>query len=176
MINLAGRELADDTIKLELKESRIPIHKFFGQHKHEVPWTYQGQLFGWVFTRAWYYWIAVGRMPLPAAKYLYDKDIDKAVRVAGHCAAPSPKEWAEHFDIDGNGLFHFEKEPSKSSSLYPFWLDVLLKGMYVDHPDEQATYSYVNTYHIDTQLGLNLFADTLRELEYLTYKASERLK
>jgi hypothetical protein len=177
MINLAGREWADDTIKLELRESGIPIHKFFGEHKQEVPWTYEGILFGWTFHRAWYYWMANGRLPLHVAKYIYEMDNTKSIRVNGHCAAPAPEDpWLDNFDANGYGLFHTETEPPQESMMHLIWRDIQLRGSYVDKPMSVAPYSYVTSYHIDTQEGLNFFATTLKKYEQLAYAAAVNLK
>jgi hypothetical protein len=172
MNNLAGREWADETIKLELKDAGIPISKFFGQHKHEVPWTYQGKLFGWTFTRAWYYWVVEGVLPLPVARYLYEQDKDKAIRVAGHCGSPPPEDpWLENYDANGYALYHTEKEPPKESIMHTIWTDVQLSGSYTDTPMAVAPYSYVTCYHIDSQAGLTLFANTIKKCEEISYKA-----
>ena len=177
MINLAGREWADDTIKLELREAGIPICKFFGQHKQEVPWTYQGKLFGWEFTRLWYYWAADGRLPLPIARYLYEQDSDKVIRVNGHCGAPAPEDpWLDNHDANGYGLFHTEAEPPQESIVHQIWRDIQLRGSYVDKPMAVAPYSYVTSYHIDTQEGLNFFAATIKRYEQLAYASAVNLK
>jgi len=177
MINLAGREWADDTIKLELREAGIPIHKFFGQHKNEVPWTYTGELFGWTFQRAWYYWIAIGRLPLPVARYMHEQDVEKSIRVSGHCGAPAPEDpWLDNFDAKGYGLFQTEKEPPQESMMHPIWRDIQLRGSYVDKPLSSASYSYVTSYHIDTQIGLNLFAATLKRYEQLAYASAVNIR
>jgi hypothetical protein len=173
MKNLAGVETADDVIKLELKAAGIPICKFFGQHKHEVPWTYEGKLFGWTFRRAWYYWVADGRLPLPVAQYIYNRDTTRAVRVAGHCGAPPPERpWTEEYDSKGYGIFQYEPEPPAESCMKQIYDDILLRGSYDSSPEMNASYRYVTGYHIDSQDGLNLFVEAIKKYEKLAYAAA----
>ena len=51
-----------------------------------------GELFGWRFRRAWYYWVAEGPgIPVEFATPLHEAQ-GKSVRVEGDCSCPSPME------------------------------------------------------------------------------------
>ena len=100
MINLAGKENCDDWIRLELEEAGIDYTEFGTVfRRREVPSKIIGEYKGWLFTRAWYYWVAGAG---DGSLLLFD-DADKLhekcgqdVRVAGHCCAPAPREWYKH--------------------------------------------------------------------------------
>lgn len=65
----------------------------FRSSSGEVKTSVQGALHGWIFKRAWYYWVCTGPgIELAAAMALHEKFGDQ-VRVAGHCGCPSPLEW-----------------------------------------------------------------------------------
>jgi hypothetical protein len=58
-----------------------------------------GQLYGWTFRRAWYYWMAEGPgVPAQYAMELF-KHHGSDVRVGGHAGSPSPLEYAQGFPI-----------------------------------------------------------------------------
>ena len=76
-------EMTDKQIREELTQAGIPIKSERG--KSEVPYTLIGNLNGWIFTRAWYYWVARGPgIPFEKAKILFD-EFGKDVRSNGHC-------------------------------------------------------------------------------------------
>lgn len=93
MKNLAGSPEATETAKIELCAAGIePVTTDPG--RREVPSKIAGRLGAFTFTRAWYYWVAEGPMPLEAARSLYAHPVGRAdVRVAGHCGCPAPDEW-----------------------------------------------------------------------------------
>jgi hypothetical protein len=124
MKNLAGEETADVDIRKELQHAGITINEV-PKGRTEVPYTLIGKLpckngGEFKFTRAWYYWVVSGPVPLNVAKVLYSTAVGKRdVRVVGHCGCPPPEEWVE------NG--------------------------------------FINSYHIDSQEGLDFFVKTLRK-------------
>lgn len=92
MGNLAGVFECDPFVELELKLAGIKIFK--KEITSEVPTTFYGRLNGFIFHRAWYYWIVEGLVPLNLAIELYENPIGrKTVRVEGHCGCPSPIEF-----------------------------------------------------------------------------------
>lgn len=71
----------------------------------EVKTSVQGSLHGWLFTRAWVYWIARGPgINVDTAERLHAKH-GRSVRVSGHCGCPSPREWYKGFAVD---LYHVD--------------------------------------------------------------------
>lgn len=66
-----------------------------------------GNLHGWTFRRAWYYWIASG--PILSNEYAMPlhESHGKSVRVSGHCGCPSPEEWCGD---RGVGLYHVDNQ------------------------------------------------------------------
>ncbi len=98
MNNYAGRkdfEQLDIDCANELREAGITVAtlpEYFRGRNSEVPTTVLGDLHGWNFERAWYYWIAKGPgIPLVDATELH-KYYGKDARVNGDCTRPSPLE------------------------------------------------------------------------------------
>lgn len=60
---------ADKKVKEELLIAKIPVLEL-GIMDKEVKTKYIGILNGFVFQRAWYYWVVKGNMPLKFAKIL----------------------------------------------------------------------------------------------------------
>ena len=166
MINLAGCLECDGYIAQELTEAGIPIVSE-DCTESEVPAHFTGQLAKFHFKRAWYYWVVSGPVPLEVARALYQTALGKKdVRVVGHCGCPPPDKWVTWFDQEGRRLVDAEEEklfdrfveigiiPAEEKSQYHFTNPVefskLGKGV-------------IESYHIDSQAGLNLFVKTLRE-------------
>lgn len=165
MINLAGKEKCDETIKEELLIAKIPMLTEVRSKHTEVPYSIIGVMGNWyteedlfvdfkqiktpekykdfyrfVFTRAWYYWVVSGPVPLIAAMEMYADEYGKRdVRVDGHCGCPSPDQ-----QMEISGRYNWA---------HPY------DGVYA----QESGYLSVNIYHIDSQIGLNIFADTMRK-------------
>ena len=108
MNNYAGMSDKDEEIAEELEIAKIEIHRYeIFRDQGEVKTSVRGSLHGWLFTRAWYYWIATGPgIPPEYANKLHEKH-GKAVRVDGHCCCPSPKEWLKGFAV---GHYHVDTQ------------------------------------------------------------------
>lgn len=174
MINLASHDTSAEKlletnvrIKQELKEAGITIINHSNLVEcSEVPTTITGKYKGITFTRAWYYWMVNGRIPLATAQKLYDDPIGKEdVRVTGHCGCPPPDEWASEFDLETErqvvdddeykrGIEMFKKLPNSSNE----WTE-----NYIPRSDAKETAKFVTSYHIDSQEGLNLFVRALKK-------------
>ena len=156
MENLARAEYdldADKKVKEELQIAGIPVVRV-GLINNEVKTYYIGILNGFVFIRAWYYWIVKGNMPLENAQYLYDNYKDLDIRAAGHAGNPPPKEWSKNKDYDKLIKPYVNKLLNKEISaeeLDKIGKDIISQG-------EQV----IDIYHIDTQLGLCKFAEVIR--------------
>jgi hypothetical protein len=97
MNNLAGTK-DDRTARLELELASIPVFRVPGE-LGACKICVVGVLEGWLFTRAWRYWIAQGSpgLPLEAARNLHNL-CGTVVRVAGHCGCPPPDVWCNSDD------------------------------------------------------------------------------
>lgn len=170
MKNLAGDPHCDGEIAIELQAAGITIARHEVDHP-EVKSTLHGELAGWQFYRAWYYWTARpidedGGLPLELAIPLHETH-GQEVRVAGHCGAPSPDEWTNTYDADGK---HVILDPDgeqlgQFQSLQKSMPDLdYSKYRFVASMDEvENGRALVPSYHIDTLDGLITFAETIRK-------------
>lgn len=94
--NKAGEHKDTDVIlTAELSDAGININSLeaLRHGNSEVKTAILGDLHGWTFKRAWYYWVCDGPgIEVNAAEDLHAKH-GSTVRVAGHCGCPSPREW-----------------------------------------------------------------------------------
>lgn len=156
MDNLARREYdsdADKKVKEELQLAGIPVVRI-GLINNEVKTYYIGILNGFVFIRAWYYWVVKGNMPLEYAQYLYDNYKDLDIRVAGDCGNPPPKQWAKNIDYKKLTKPYIQK-----------FLDKEITGKELEQIGEEIAAQgeqVIDLYHIDTQLGLNKFVEIIK--------------
>lgn len=107
--NFAGRDDVDPELKDELTAAGIevcdlgPVAKAIC--RSEVTTGILGGLHGWLFERAWTYWVAKG----PGLPPVYATPLHEAhgtvVRVDGHCGCPSPLEAAKGLAI---GNYHVD--------------------------------------------------------------------
>jgi len=135
MKNLAGRADCDGYIKDELARARINVVTLDEHRQAEVPARITGKLGRFTFTRAWYYWVAKGAMPINVARILLDDSEGKvSVRVDGY-AGNCSHEW-------------LDKKAARGER-------------------------FVESYHIDDQAGLRLFADTIRQFNLFDPIAEE---
>ena len=109
MKNLAGYLNCDMDIERELTRCGIEIMKD-QPRKGEVPSSLRGKLGSFVFTRAWYYWIVEGKVPLSAANDLYNDPVGQTdIRVDGDCSCPHPEERAKWI-LDGREVLSSAQE------------------------------------------------------------------
>lgn len=168
MRNLAGNEDADRFIRRELDEATVErvVHRERLSHS-DVPTRISGKLGPFGFRRFWYYWSVHGPVPLAVAEELYaDPEGRKSVRVAGHCACPPPSEWATHVDANGQEVVedpdgNEEREAQAFLDAHPDLRAVKIPR-YVRSLADVEVEAFVESFHIDSQEGLNLFVETLR--------------
>lgn len=167
MKNLAGHPEPDSLILDELRRVGIPAYP--------VPRVGGEVAFGWIgllhkieFTRAWYYWIACGRVPLRIANRLYSQHVTRTdVRIAGHCGCPPPEPpWLEFRTADGREVVHDpsgkqEREWDGAKGLARKILDRAERPVFARNAFAVATDVYVSVYHIDSELGLHLFVEAI---------------
>lgn len=96
MENLATHEYNpnfDKEVREELEIAKIPVVELPAFMNTEVKTKYIGMFKGWMFWRAWTYWVACGNLSLTLAKELYDSsDKDLGIRAFGHCGNVDPSE------------------------------------------------------------------------------------
>lgn len=106
MKNLAGNKDCDADVEAELTRAKIDIVRAEFPADREVLTRIAGKLGPFVFERRWRYWTVSGPMPLDLAEQMYADPIGVSdVRVAGHCACPPPKKWAEPCRTAGGRSF-----------------------------------------------------------------------
>lgn len=102
--SVAGRydsEIAAELIDAGIKAIELPNAFRYGECQTKI----YGELLGWKFRRAWYYWVATGPgIPVEDAEQLHAAH-GQEVRVDGHCGAPSPRET---YGGLGCGLYHVD--------------------------------------------------------------------
>lgn len=122
-----------------------------------------GRLGSIAFKRAWTYWVTEGLVPMAVAEELYADPVGVTdIRVAGHAAAPAPEEWAEWIMPDGHQVWPASEEAASLDfrNRHPEWK--IPEDLFSDNPAELGATRGITTYHIDTEVGLRVFADTLR--------------
>lgn len=163
MRNLAGDPDCDRYIEKELEMAKVELVR--GKRSTgEVAATITGKLGDFTFERAWYYWVVKGPMPLEMAQKLYDDPIGKVeVRVAGHCGCPPPeKPWITWRDDEGNELIHIKEKAEIDRFVAKGHISPeQMKDRRFSETPEQG-HGFVESYHIDSQAGLRLFADAVR--------------
>lgn len=168
MKNLAGNKDCDVEVELEL--TRCGIEIIWNQPRNgEVPSSLRGALGKFTFKRAWYYWMVDGLVPLAVANELYKDPVGSTdIRVNGHCGCPAPGE-------PGGQISWRHHETGKILMTRASWDDVQIliranpeiamstdKYLPCDDPTAEGE-GFIEFYHIDTEVGLRIFADTLKK-------------
>jgi hypothetical protein len=98
----------DGILKRELKAAGIkPVVMECMRNDNEPHSAVLGEMQGWLFKRAWYYWVAKGRgIPVEEAEALHATH-GNSVRVDGHCGCPSPLEWCKGFPVT---VYHIDNQ------------------------------------------------------------------
>lgn len=168
MRNLAGDKDCDRSIERELIVARIPLKKVELDPVHrEVPYTLEGELGKFTFQRAWYYWVAHGPMPLKNALELYaDPAGRRDVRVTGHCMCPPPeKPWITWRDDQGKEVIPMKEKAQIDDFIAKgHILPEQMKNRRFDEQPDNFN-GFIESYHIDSEVGLRLFADMIRRLD-----------
>ncbi len=180
MKNLAGVKEADDTILEELYLAGIPAIKV-DRSTSEVPFSYVGKIGNWTFKRLWYYWsVSIDErttgLPLDIALELHNSKhptnggiLGDTVRAGGHGGGISPDEYVSA------PIYNEELESQLESIGYKKEYSNILKKEYVSiscgemaklcNEGKLTVKRYIDTYHIDEQIGLGEFVKTILSLE-----------
>ncbi len=195
MINLAGKREADKYIQEELLLAKIPLVRgklTIDEVPYTITgrignWTFNR---GWYYWRAS---APDGEgLPLEIAAQLHEKEYPitgellrygneakiygDSVRATGHCGCPHPRECTKYFDeigrrviIDPSG-----KKEKERDSLLETHKEILTDSALTNL--KQLRYlpllegtdgirAVIDSYHVDTQLGLNELARVIRKRE-----------
>lgn len=157
-MNLAGREDADYHILDELRVSRITA--IVGDAvPGEVPSQVTGRLGPFSFVRRWYYYSVAGDVPLHVAVELYGDPLGKRdVRVAGHCGCPPPEPPWVTWRLPCGGTV----VPLSGQSESTIRWGAENEYAFSDDPASLCATPVISSYHIDSEAGLRLFADTIK--------------
>ena len=163
MINLAESPDSDEHIIEELTLAGVNIVRLEKRTEGEVATTVKGQLGEFIFSRAWYYWVVSGLIPLSVAQEMYAHPRGvKDIRVNGHCGCPPPEKWVVFCDDEGVLLAPKAQlnEHQPGSKLHKL-LTADESTRWVEDPTKGI--AFINLYHIDSQSGFNFFVDTLKK-------------
>jgi hypothetical protein len=173
MINLAKHDPTPEQVTeatrivtIELAKAGIPAMPLPLDQRGEVPATVNGQYEGISFRRAWYYWVVNGLIPLEVAKEIHANPNGVTdVRVQGHCGCPAPEDpWITRYDVDTKKIVVTQQDWELGCSMLPD--DVTWQKNWRDNhipeSDVKGALEFIESYHIDTQEGLNWFMDCLR--------------
>jgi hypothetical protein len=158
----------DEAVRHELQAAGIEAVRGGPAAGEEIS-SVSGRLGGFTFRRSWCHWVAEGLVPLEVALAMHaDPAARKGLRVGGHCARPAPGQFATVW-LDGEGNLNLplgdkEETGAALAVLYPAAHRRVEHGARVDFVPDPARRGrgFVDGYHIDTDDGLLLFADTMR--------------
>ena len=118
-----------------------------------------GQLCGFTFRRAWYYWMVSGKMPAHLARRLNaDPGNRQTIRVAGQAGGDEVDPWIEWFTPAGDALV-----PADEEAIFDRLR--LNKAGLVFFPDPAhypGAIGHITSYHVDTQEALCILADAIK--------------
>jgi hypothetical protein len=172
MINLAGRVDCDQYIKKELERSRIEIVTV-DRLRGEVPSSLTGKLGELSFKRAWRYWVVNGPVPIDVAYVLYEDPVGRTdIRAGGDCTCRHPDTCAEWYDTEGKLIYHDPEGKLRAQVENHVASDqgfireaaekILSEGRFSRDAKSEAARGVVKWYHIDSEVGLRLFADAMK--------------
>lgn len=111
------------------------------------------------------YWRAEGPVPLDIAEELYRSKVGRRdVRVAGKDECPPPKHYLTFFDEEGRRLIEETGKLTYSDDpIVPKILEREGGVRYVADPAREGR-AFVTLYYIVSQVGLQLFIDSIKHL------------
>ncbi len=145
-------DVVDRNLKLQLDRCRVP--------HYTGPFTFSHSGRG--------YWIVTGPVPLRVAEELYKDPAANHIRVAGHCGCPPPEPpWTTLRMHDGTELLPLDSKAKLEATQHiaseEFYSEYMKKFTFSDDPEVRSkARCYVETYHIDSEVGLRVFVDHLR--------------
>lgn len=168
MRNLAGDSRATERVTRELERCGIPVVQTGAAVGVEVKAAVYGQLGPFSFKRAWYYYRVNGPVPIAVARQLYEDPAGRTdIRVAGHCGCPPPEEpWTTSRNPEtGKKIVAAEKRAEFDE------IGEDLRQKLLARFEEESEWGdpsqgevFVEDYHIDSELGLYLFVQAVKDL------------
>jgi len=155
--NLAGNPKATDVVLSEL--TRCGISSQHIDPVGEVPSAAMGVLGKFTFRRKWHYYRVEGPVPVSVAWELYDNPVGKQdIRVCCHCGCPAPTpEWVIYRTLDGKLVRPLAIREKLAEWMKPEELEEIV------FDDDTSDYQgCIETYDIDSELGLYIFVETLK--------------
>lgn len=134
-----------------------------------------GKLGDFRLSRGKYYWIVVGKIPIKLAIKLYQSHIGhRDIRVNGDCGSTPPDEKQQTwFTPGGKEILSKEqeretyKEIGSSPVLKKLWEDNKHRYIFSDNKESLGN-GYITMYHIDSELGLYIFVNAIKEAGLIT--------
>ena len=148
------RSVTNDAVYNELLAAGIPILTLPAYQMAEVKTNYVGILNGFVFTRAWRYWVCSGDMPLANAKEIYATISQLAVRAEGHAGNIDPEGYSPQM----KQLLTAKADEMREKGCSAGQIFAALENI----PENPQWPRYVRQYHIDTSEGLKALADYIK--------------
>lgn len=105
-----------------------------------------------MFYRAWTYWVCCGDMPLNESQYIYDNYKKLKIRAGGHCGNVEPAT------VSYNPVYEQKLRNLLDKYDVPEYIERAKNIV-----NDKTLPRFVDTYHIDTQLGLCKLAQVIRE-------------
>jgi hypothetical protein len=165
MRNLLRDRQCDQTIVHELERARIAIIRV-DTPSGEVPSRLRGKLGPIVFVRRSTYWVADGPIPIAVALELYEHPIGRRfVHVGAVGTGPVPQgAHVTWHTSDGARVYPVAQGALDRSAHHPHAQAWMTSGPVVLHDRATAigASGYIDRYSIDSEGGLQLFANTLR--------------
>jgi len=165
MKNLAGNAQCDSDLVRELLTAGIKIVPI-ERGNSEVPFSFVGELNGWRFSRAWYYWVAHPVQPnrgldIEKARKLYATN-GKEARAGGDCACRAPETWSSFYQVSSGKKVVLDPKGEQLAGFKQFKLSTDEYVFAATLEDVGNYQQVVDSYHIDTQEALNAFVEAIR--------------
>ena len=118
-----------------------------------------------------YYFTVDGPCPLSVAEALYATPVGRTdIRAGGNCTCPAPRTQATYYDSDGNELVsdpgdkqarEWDAAIAKGGPLATILANVQ-RPRFVPDAAAMAARAVVNSFHVDSELGLYMLLQALR--------------
>jgi hypothetical protein len=123
------------------------------------------------FTRACRYWVVKGKVPIAVAEELYKTPVGKTdIRAGGDCWCVDPKTQANWYcNVTGKQVLktlelkEAELYATMKGELGKIGRKILMDHEFSDDPSTGDTQGFVELYHIDSELGLYMFVQKMKE-------------
>lgn len=141
-------------VKSELEAAGIPVLTLPAIMDGEVKNSHIGLLNGFVFTRAWRYWVCTGDMPLTNAKEIYQHYHHLAVRAEGHAGNIAPEGYSPIQKEQEREVLETMRAKGATTEEIVAALEQVKA--------EPNLPRFVRQYHIDTSEGLAALAEYIK--------------